>query len=202
MIKKIRFFGGFLDTQENWLNEMADQGYRLVKTGKIDYVFECCQPNEYRYCVEFVADQSYRKEKEYRQFLEELGYTVFYKNINWNYSVGKVRWRPFAKGSGQIATNPGSYNKELFIVEKKNDGLPFELHTTYADKAAYYKPLRNAWLCTTLLFAVLCILLYIQSTTSLIHFMIWGGLALLSIIPAVQYQKRISKYTKLAQGEE
>lgn len=28
MKKHYRFFGGFLDTLENWLNQMAQKGYR------------------------------------------------------------------------------------------------------------------------------------------------------------------------------
>ncbi len=31
-MKKYRFFGSFLDTQEKWLNKMSAQGYRLVRT--------------------------------------------------------------------------------------------------------------------------------------------------------------------------
>lgn len=91
MKKCYRFFGGFLDTQEKWLNKMAHKGYRLINTGKIMYEFEECAPDEYQYCVEFVAHKSYKSEKEYRSFLEELGYKVFYKNANLNYSIGKVR---------------------------------------------------------------------------------------------------------------
>lgn len=75
-----RFFSVLMDTQENWLNQMAQKGYRLVKTGKMTYDFDECQPGEYQYAVEFVAQKSYKDEKEYRHFLEELGYKVFYAN--------------------------------------------------------------------------------------------------------------------------
>ena len=67
-----------------------------------------------------------------------MGYSVFYKNINLNYSVGKVRWRPWAEIGGRIATNTTTFNRELLIVEKENDGKPFELHTSYEDRANYY----------------------------------------------------------------
>ncbi|MEG0753846.1 MAG: DUF2812 domain-containing protein, partial [Angelakisella sp.] len=164
MMKKCyRFFGGFLDAQESWLNQMAHQGYRLVRTGKVVYEFERCDPDEYQYSIEFVAHKSYKSEKEYKAFLEELGYKVFYKNANLNFSVGKIKWRPYGSGMGQISTNPGSYNKELFIVEKKNDGKPFELHTMNSDKANYYKPLRNAWLTVLLLLFALSAFGYINT---------------------------------------
>ena len=60
------------------------------------------------------ANSACHKEKEYK---------VFYKNINLNYSIGKVRWRPFAGKYGRIATSPGNFNKELLIVEMPGSRL-------------------------------------------------------------------------------
>ena len=68
------------------------------------------------------------------QKIVDMGYKVFFKNINLNYSVGKVRLRPWAEMGGCIATNATTFNRELLIVEKSNDGKPFELHTSYADR--------------------------------------------------------------------
>ena len=84
----------------------------------------------YNYAVDFVADKSKKDSQGYKEFLEGCGYKVFYKNINVSYSIGKVRFRPWAEGSGKMATNATTFNKELLIVEKENDGKPFELHTT------------------------------------------------------------------------
>lgn len=53
-----RFFGGLLATQERWLNSMAHKGYRLVQTDRLAYEFVSCQPRQYEYRVEFVANQS------------------------------------------------------------------------------------------------------------------------------------------------
>ena len=33
--KCYRFFGGLLQTQERWLNKMAQRGYRLTTVGKL-----------------------------------------------------------------------------------------------------------------------------------------------------------------------
>ncbi len=35
-----RFFGGLLLSQEKWLNQMAADGFRLVRTTKTTYEFE------------------------------------------------------------------------------------------------------------------------------------------------------------------
>lgn len=197
-----RFFGGFLDTQENWLNQMAHKGYRLVKTGKMSYKFEECQPGEYQYAIEFVAQRSYKNEKEYRAFLEELNYKVFYKNANLNFSVGKVKWRPYGSGMGQISTNPGSYNKELLIVEKKNDSKPFELYTNNLDKANYYKPLRKAWLTIVIMLLVFAVWNFIDQGLVSYEAIAFGVLASLCAIPMIRYQNRISTFSAHSNIEE
>lgn len=181
--KCYRFFGGLLATQEKWLNMMSEKGYRLIKTGKLLYEFEECKPNQVKYCVEFIGEKSKSNAADYKAFLEDMGYTIFYKNINLNYSVGRVRWRPWAEKGGRIATNATTFNRELLIVEK-NDGKPFELHTSNEDKADYYSNLRNPWLFLLLLFGVLGIV-----NRSLVAVII----ALVSLIPVIVYQVQITK---------
>ncbi len=202
MIKYYRYFGVFLNVQEKWLNEMAHKGYRLVNTKRISYEFAECAPDEYQYKVEFVADRSFKKEKEYLEFLEDLGYTVFYKNINLKFSTYKVSWRPYGKGAGQISTNPGNYNKELLIVEKKNDGRPFELHTTNSDKAAYYKPIRNSWFTCAILLFVISIWQYISRGSFTKEVIVFGIIGIMFLIPVIRYQKQISHLIKIAKTEE
>jgi hypothetical protein len=125
----VRCFIDFTDKQEKWLNDMAERGFRLLSCGKLVYRFEQCVPDEYQYRVEFVGDKSYAKNKDYKSFLEGLGYRVITKNINLNWSFGKARFRPWADGCGKIASSPGAYNKELLIVEQRKDDKPFALHT-------------------------------------------------------------------------
>lgn len=202
MKKCYRFFGLFLITQEKWLNKMAHKGYRLVKTGKLNYDFEECQPDEYQYCVEFVANKSYQSEKEYRTFLENIGYMIFYKNANLNYSIWKIRWRPYGSGAGQISTKPGSYNKEILIVEKKNDGRPFELHTSNADKSEYFKPIRNTWFCLSIMLVAFSVWRFIHYGTLSKEVILFSVFGALTMIPMFLYQKQINHYTKEAKLEE
>ena len=201
MKKVYKYFGGFLDTQEKWLNEMAHHGYRLVAAGKLRYTFEECQPNEYQYAIEFIAQHGLKSAKSYRSFLEEVGYRVLTKNINLNFSIGKIKWRPYGSGTGQITTSPGTYNKELLIVEKKVDGSPFALHSTYSDQVAYYKPLKNAWLTNLVLILVLAIWQFvIIGSTDLLP--VLGIGALLCLIPFFKYQKRIAFFQSQSNIQE
>ena len=194
MSKKFyHFFGGLLTAQENWLNKMSEKGYRLIRTGKLLYEFEECKPGQFQYCVEFIGQKSKENAQNYHDFLEEMGYSVFYKNINLNYSVGKVRWRPWAEKGGRIATNVTTFNRELLIVEKENDGKPFELHTSFEDKENYYSNLRNPWLLLLFMFAVFAVVN--QSV-------VLGVLALISLIPVIVYQSQIMKNRREAKTKE
>lgn len=194
MSKKFyRFFGGLLTAQENWLNKMSEKGYRLIRTGKLLYEFEECKHDQVKYCVEYIGQKSKDNAQDYHNFLEEMGYSVFYKNINLNYSVGKVRWRPWAEKGGRIATNATTFNRELLIVEKENDGKPFELHTSYEDKENYYSNLRNPWLLLLIMFAIF---------TVVNQSVILGISALISLIPVIIYQSQIMKNRHEAKTKE
>lgn len=200
MTKKIyRYFGGLILQQEKWLNKMAESGYRLVKTGKMLYEFEQCTPGEYQYKVEFIADKSKENAYNYKAFLEGCGYTVFYKNANLNFSVGKIRYRPWAEKGGKIATNSSTFNKELLIVEKKNDGKPFALHTTIADHIDYCKKWRNMWLTYFAMFLLMAVLFALKNPVTSIILVILGTVTL---IPCIAYQVQISKLNKQQDLEE
>ena len=125
--KCYRYYGGLLVSQANWLNKMAEKGYRLNRTGKMLYEFEECTPGQYQYCVEFIGQRSKESAADYARFLEDVGYRVFFKNINLNWNVGKVVVRPWAEQGGRLATNSTTFNRELLIVEKETDGKPFEI---------------------------------------------------------------------------
>lgn len=191
--KYYRFFGGLLTAQANWLNKMSEKGYRLIRTGKMLYEFEECKPNQVKYCVEFIGQKSKDNAKDYHDFLEDMGYKVFYKSINLNYSIGKVRWRPCAEKGGRIATNATTFNRELLIVEKANDGKPFELHTSYEDKESYYSNLRNPWLLMVLMFAIFTV-----ANRSIVL----GMLTLILLIPVLVYQAEIMKNRHEAKTKE
>lgn len=94
---------------------------------------------------------------------------------------------------GRIATNATTFNRELLIVEKENDGKPFELHTSYEDKEKYYCNLRNPWLFILLMFALFAIAK---------HSIIFGVFALTSLIPALIYQIQIVKIRREAKTRE
>lgn len=180
--KYYRFFGGLLTAQEHWLNKMSQKGYRLIRAERMLYEFEACKPNQVKYCMEFIGQKSKAGASDYRRFLEEMGYRVFYKNINLNYSLGKVRLRPWAEKGGRIATNATTFNRELLILEKDNDGKPFELHTSYEDKVSYYRNLRNPWLLILFMFAIAA-----AAKSSVV----FSVLALISLIPVFVYQIQI-----------
>ena len=191
--KCYRFFGGLITEQEKWLNKMAENGYKLIRTEKMLYEFQECTPKLVEYRVDFIGQQSQIKAQDYHNFLEDMGYKVFFKNINLNYSIGKVRYRPWAEKGGRIATNGTTFNRELLIVEKENDGTPFELHTSFEDKINYYKSIRNPWVT---IFALIIILAIYSK------FILLGAFAIITLIPIIIYQYHIEKFKKEAQTKE
>lgn len=97
---------------------MSEKGYRLVRTGRVLYEFEECSPDEVTYCVEFIGEKSKENATDYADFWR-IWATRYFQNINLNYSVGKVRLRPWAEMGGCIATNATTFNRELLIVENQ-----------------------------------------------------------------------------------
>lgn len=143
MEKRYRYFWTLLAAQSRWLNKMADRGLRLSRTEKLLYEFQPCAPGQYRYCVEFVAHLSREKAEDYARFLEDCGYRTWFKNANLDWNVGKVVGRPWAEPGGRLASNATTYNRELLIVVKENDGKPFRLHTALEDQIRYRKAQRR-----------------------------------------------------------
>jgi hypothetical protein len=158
MEKRYRYFWTLLAAQSRWLNRMADRGLRLSRTEKLLYEFQPCAPGQYRYCVEFVAHLSREKAEDYARFLEDCGYRTWFKNANLDWNVGKVVGRPWAEPGGRLASNATTYNRELLIVEKENDGKPFRLHTALEDQIRYRKAQRRPALFLLAVMAPLAVL--------------------------------------------
>ncbi len=191
--KYYRFYGGLIASQERWLNKIAEEGYRLIRTGKLLYEFEECKPCQYQYCVEFIGLKSKESATDYARFLEDCGYRVFFKNINLNWNMGKAVWRPWAEKGAKIATNSTTLNRELLIVEKEDTGEPFELHTTYEDKLNYYKSMRKPWVFFFIISAVLGIA---------VRQLVWGIFAGISLVSLIVFQLELRKFKKQADIKE
>ncbi len=191
--KFYRFYGGLITAQARWLNRMSENGLRLVRAETLLYEFEECEPGKYLYQVEFIGQKSMEGAKEYHDFLEDMGYRVFFKNINLNYSAGKAVWRPWADKGGRIATSSTTFNRELLIVEKENDKTPFSLHTTLEDQRNYYKTLRRP-----MLFAFVFWMAF-----ALVMRTWWVGIfGVLFLIPLIFYQIELTRLTKQAKLSE
>ena len=152
MSKRVfRYHFDVLDGQADWLNQMAARGWRLERCHILSYEFEPCPPGAYEYAVEFAADMTASQSEGYRALLEGMGYRTWTKNLNANYSVGHVRWRPWVGvGRASISTTSGvgdtsRFNQELIIVERAAEGEPFQLHTGLKDRITAYRTLRRAY---------------------------------------------------------
>jgi hypothetical protein len=144
MIKKFKIFLNPIEAQEKWLNEKAAEGLRLSKVGRFFYEFENCNTNQYQYAVDYIGNNSNANRKEYESFLDEVGIKYFEKPLNiGQFSIGKVKYRPYANKGGRVATSWGMINRELLILEKENNGKPFNIYSNVEDKIHALKERRK-----------------------------------------------------------
>jgi len=197
-----RYFFDFTDGQKKWLNRMADRGYRLKSCGKVMYVFEHCNSGEYEYSVEFVGDRDFARANDYRKYLEDMGFRTFTKAININFSKGKIRWRPYQKGSTKFAYSSGGFNKEMLILEKKKDGTSFELHTDFKDKMHIFDTLKGVYAYVAVLMCALVAMTFFSEVSELQSVTLWILRFILSIpacffaVNSVKFYLRARKMQK------
>ncbi|CEI82744.1 hypothetical protein J18TS1_35880 [Oceanobacillus oncorhynchi subsp. incaldanensis] len=72
--------------EEQWLNEMASDGWELVKVSVPNYRFIKSTPNKYIYRLELLDPKLTKKErKDYIDFMEETGAEKIGEFSNWIY---------------------------------------------------------------------------------------------------------------------
>jgi hypothetical protein len=81
----------------------------------------------------------------------------------------------------------------LLIVEKINDGKPFELHTSYEDKAIYCRKLQKLWF-----------FLFLTAVIMGIFMRTWilGTISAVSLIVLIVYQIEHMKLQRLSKEKE
>ena len=152
MKKKFKVFLSPIEGQERWLNNKAQEGLKLINTGRFFYTFHNCKPNEYQYAVDYVGNKGFTELKEYQKFLDEIGINFYEKPLNiGQFSWGKMKLRPYANTKGKIATSKGMINKELLILEKRNDGKEFEIYSNMEDRIYRLREIRKPLLFTEII---------------------------------------------------
>lgn len=145
-MKKFRYFFGFLELENKWLNRMARQGWRLESVNWHLFTFSKTCEQRY-YDIDIFWNKKQNEIDKYLTFLHEMGYRTFRDGLNLNLSFGRFKYR--AGGLlGHFDTSFGNLNREILIVEK-NDEIP--LYTTNAGWYQYYKNRRNVYLMPALL---------------------------------------------------
>lgn len=116
-MNKIKIFLNPIEGREKYLNHIANEGYRLVKSGSIIHEFEKTNSN-YRYAVEYIGYMNNKERKNYTEFLNSMNLKVFTAPLNiGKLSFGNVKLRPYNSPKSMIATSPGMINKEILIIE-------------------------------------------------------------------------------------
>ena len=188
-----KYFFDAIDGQQKWLNEMADQGYRLTGVTNYSFRFEACEPGTYHYDVELVTEKTYPALMRRRDILTEQGFHSFSKNMNINVSIGKAgSWN---KGNGSDLSEPA--NHELLILESKKENYTSVKITESEDIISKYRDIRAVYLFLLLLACGYLIYRYNMvstlGTSSVMLNVILAGISLFSIFVVSKYSKLIRK---------
>ena len=91
-MKKIHklFFVYDFDKEEQWLNEMAMKGYKLVSVGLCSYTFEECEPGEY--IIRVVLDDN---NGNLGNLIEEMGAVEVARFFRWRFYARRSELGPF-----------------------------------------------------------------------------------------------------------
>ncbi|WP_077604034.1 DUF2812 domain-containing protein [Oceanobacillus sojae] len=94
-IKKLFTVWKFAE-EEQWLNEMAADGWELTKVSVPNYTFKKTAPNNYIYRLELLDPKLTKKEREdYIDFIKETGAEKIGEFSNWIYFRKKSGLGPF-----------------------------------------------------------------------------------------------------------
>lgn len=182
-----------LKTQAKWLNRQCSRGWRLVDTGKLSYTFEPCEPGAYQYAVDYVGNLSRGHGEDYAGFLSSCGYKTWYKNVNLQWSYGKVRWNPFGERGARIISSNTTLDRELLIVERRTEPGEFRLYTSPEDEAETLRSMRRRTLYPALIFAALGVLAVALRVCTPVQSLSFWVFALVFAIPSAVYTHRICR---------
>ena len=116
-MNKIKIFLNPIEGREEYLNHIASEGYRLVKSGSIIHEFEKTN-SDHRYAVEYIGYMNNKERKKYTEFLNGMNLKVFTAPLNiGKLGFGNIKLRPYNSPKSMIATSPGMINKEILIIE-------------------------------------------------------------------------------------
>ena len=103
------FWAWDFDREEDWLGDMAAQGWGLVSVGFCRYTFEPCRPGEYGYRLELLEDRpDSPPSQEYLNFLAETGVDCVGHWFRWVYLRKRTDDGPF-----QLFSDTASHIRHL-----------------------------------------------------------------------------------------
>ncbi len=149
MQKKLHYFGGVLPLWERWLNRMCSRGYRLSWPGKLSSEFVACAPNSHEISVKFLVEMSQEHRDDHRRAWEEMGYQVWFlrvlhpiavlRGLRFRFNGNIVFWR-----DDTLPEWP-EMHREIVILQKRNDGAPFQYRGAIEDTACFLHRYGSVW---------------------------------------------------------
>ena len=189
-----------LRAQAKWLNKMVSLGWRLADTGKLDYTFVPCEPGEYQYAVDFVGNLSRAHGDDYAAFLSGFGYRTWFKNVNLQWSRGKVRWNPAGEPGARISSDRTNLDREILIVERRAEPDEFRLYMV-EEEIDVLRDMRRRSLYPAVIFAALGALALALRICTPVQSLVFWVFAAVFAIPCAAYTFRIARMRRSAPSE-
>lgn len=104
-MKKVKYrFNLNYQKEEEWINEMSQQGWHLEKFSFGKFTFIKGEPGEFIYRSELLGDMPKKEKAEYLEFLTDSGITIVHEFAGWLYTR-----RAASEGPFELFTSNQSY---------------------------------------------------------------------------------------------
>ncbi len=163
VIKK-NFWEWQFDKEEDWLNEMAEQGLVLKNVIGTKYTFENCQPSEYKIKLEYINKNTFsKKTQDYISFVKDTGAERIDSHGKWVYFRKKVE-----DGDFELYSD----NKEIIKQITKNQlywigALIIWSFLVYQTVVRYILEPNSTW---RLFYLGLCLVFVIYEITTIVSY--------------------------------
>ena len=141
--------------------------------------------------MDFVGNLSRAHGDDYAAFLSGFGYKTWFKNVNLQWSRGKVRWNPAGEPGARIISDRTNLDRELLIVERRAEPGEFRLYTSAEDEIEVLRDMRRRSLYPVLIFAALGVLALALGLTLVQSLACWLFVAIYAA-PCAAYTLRIA----------
>lgn len=157
------------EAEQDWINKMANLGWRLDSFFLGRYTFSPCEPGTYSYQIDLL-DSCFHERSEYNEFMNDAGVKVVCQWYKWTY-----------------------------LEKRTSDGSCFELYTDVDSKIEHYSKIKKLFVTLLVIELIVAILEFIALyITGQIHFLfltlLIGTIVVALARAVIKYNQILERY--------